>query len=41
MTLTNGAIYDGLWKDGNENGEGTLTLSNGIKKKGIFKDGRF
>ena len=32
--------YDGDWKDGKENGQGTLTWSNGSKYEGEWKNGK-
>jgi hypothetical protein len=34
-----GNIYEGEWKDGKRNGQGTLTYSDGRKFIGEFKDG--
>jgi len=38
-TLTNGATYIGMMKDGKPNGQGTEMWQNGPKQVGEFKDG--
>ena len=40
MIYENGDLYDGGWKQGKRNGQGTLTLKNGdISHKGEWKEG--
>mgnify|MGYP003327007029 CR=1 FL=1 len=34
-------MYEGEFRDGNINGQGTLTFSNGNKYLGKFKNGKF
>jgi hypothetical protein len=34
-------IYEGEWKDGQPNGQGTMTYANGKKEVGEFKDGEY
>ena len=39
MTHPNGHKYEGEWKDGKQNGQGTLTFLDGSKYEGEWKDG--
>jgi len=41
MTFTDGEKYDGEWKDGKQNGQGTLTFKDGSKYLGEWKDGEY
>ena len=34
-------MYEGEFKDGNQNGQGTLTWTNGDMYEGEFKDGKY
>ena len=38
MTYPDGLIYEGMWADGQKNGEGVATYPNGTVYKGSFKD---
>ena len=38
MTWCDGRTYEGGFKDGHENGKGTIILSDGEKRVGKFKD---
>ena len=40
-TVYKGDKYIGLWKNGKQNGEGTIILSNGSKKTGLWLSGEF
>ena len=39
ITLPDGTMYVGKWKNGLKHGQGTYTYSNGGKYFGKFKDG--
>jgi len=39
LIYPNGEKYVGSWKNGSENGQGTMTFSFGVKHVGEFKDG--
>ena len=39
MKYINVGVYDGEWKDGDENGHGTMTYANGDRYDGEWKDG--
>ncbi len=39
-TFSNGAKYEGEWKDGKVHGEGTYTFLDGAKYEGEWKDGK-
>ena len=41
MTLPDGTKYEGEFKDGNFNGQGTYIFPDGTKYIGQFKDGKF
>ena len=41
MTLANGDVYFGEWRNGNYNGKGILTESDGTIFKGLFQNGSF
>jgi len=39
--LSDGSVYNGEFKDGLFNGQGTLTYANGDRYEGQFRDGKF
>ena len=41
LILRNGAVFDGEFSDGNISGPGTLTLANGDKITGLWRDNLF
>ena len=40
MTYSDGAKYEGDWKDGKRHGQGTLTWTNGNMYEGEWKDNK-
>jgi uncharacterized protein (TIGR02145 family) len=40
-TVSKGDKYTGLWQNGQQNGEGTIILSDGSRKTGFWKEGEF
>ncbi len=40
MTRTDGSVYTDEWKDGQPNGQSTLTHPDGGKDTGEWKDGK-
>ena len=40
LTFSNGAKYEGEWKDGEINGQGSMIFENGGKFQGEWKDGK-
>jgi len=41
MTMPDGALYEGQFKDGVFEGKGTLTYDNGVQYSGEFKNGLY
>ena len=41
MTLSDGSVYEGQFKDGVFDGKGTLTYANGEQYTGEFKNGLY
>ena len=41
IIFPDGRTYEGEWKNGNPNGQGTFTWSNGRKYVGEWKDGKY
>ena len=40
IVFPDGRTYEGEWKNGNPNGQGTFTWSNGRKYAGVYKEGK-
>ena len=40
MTLADGRMYDGMWKNGLQDGEGRFTSAFGLTQKGVWKAGK-
>ena len=36
MTYANGDTYEGLWENGQPNGQGTITYANGETYEGLY-----
>ena len=41
MVFLDKKIYEGEWKDGSPNGEGSLILTDGTTYKGNFKNSKY
>ena len=38
---SNGAVYEGQWKDGQPHGKGKMKYSNGMIYSGMWREGKF